>query len=53
MLALSAKFAEWAKLGPKVLIAFGDIAIELTPDGFSDLSAIAFARVEAAAARTQ
>ncbi|HZP67480.1 MAG TPA: VIT domain-containing protein, partial [Rudaea sp.] len=53
LVALSALFSEWAKLGPKVLVTFGDLAIELTPDGFSDLPAVAFARVEAAVKRTQ
>jgi Ca-activated chloride channel family protein len=53
LLALNKRFADWAKLGSKVLIAFGNLAIELTPDGFSDFSAATFARVEVAVRRME
>jgi Ca-activated chloride channel family protein len=45
LLALDARFAEWARLGDVVLIAFGDLAIELSPQGFGDLPEVSFARV--------
>jgi len=53
LLALSTRFAEWAKLGATVRIAFGTIAIELTPEGFSDFPAASLVRVEAAIAHAR
>jgi len=38
LLALDARFAQWAKLGPVVRIKFGAYVIELSPNGFGDYS---------------
>ena len=48
LLALDARFRQWAALGERVRIAFGDVVVEISPEGFSDVSTVAFERLRVA-----